>query len=205
MAKATGGLKVKKKIWVPVLAPKIFNEAQIGEMYLESPELAVGRQIKVSLMTITGEPQKQNTHVIFNITGVSGSKLVTESAGFAIATAATKKMVRRGKDKINLSFTAKTKDGKTVRIKPVLVTRGKPGGAVLTDLSNLAKARVIKAAATYTFEELLKEIVQRKFQRNLQDSLRKTYPIQICEIKSLTLVKEAKTFTTAKAPAEAQA
>ena len=78
MARAKGGLTVKKKIWVTIVSPKMFNEAEIGQIYLENADLGIGRSAKVSLSTITGEPQKQNTLVTFNITGVSGGKLVTK-------------------------------------------------------------------------------------------------------------------------------
>ena len=35
---------VKKKRWVPVIAPKLFNEREIGEMHVEEPKNAVGRK-----------------------------------------------------------------------------------------------------------------------------------------------------------------
>ena len=190
MARAKGGITVKKKVWIPLLAPKLFNEQEIGHMYLENPEQGVGRKANVSLMIVTGEPQKQNLHVTFAIKGVSEGRLTTELIGYNILASAAKKLLRRGREKIELSFLVKTKDNKTLRIRPLIVTRGKPGGGVLTNVRNLGKAHIIKAVASANFLDLMRDIVQHKFQRNIQDKLRKTYPVQICEIKSVFIVKE---------------
>jgi len=195
MARAKGGIVVKKKIWVTIVAPKAFNEQEIGQIYLEEPQLGVGRTATVSLMTLTGEPKNQNVRVSFSIKAVSGSKLATDIIGYSLSPAATKRMVRRGKSKLQLSFTTKTKDNKVIRIKPLIITRGKPGGIVLTSLRNTAKAILIKELGKRTFEDLMKEVIQKKFQRALSDSLRKTYPIQLCEIKRISIESEEQAAT----------
>lgn len=185
----TGVVVVKKKVWVPIMAPALFNNAQVGETYVESPEMAVGTKLKVSVMTLTGDPQKQNTYVALKIISARDNQLLTEVVGYSISTAVARKMVRRGRNKIEESFTVTTKDGKTARVKPALVTRNKTKGGVVADLRKKLKEFVTKRASEKTFEDLVKELVAHKFQREIIDALKKTYPIQFCEIKNFVLEK----------------
>jgi len=68
---------VKKKVWVPMIAPALFNNQPIGEMYLTEDANPVGRQVTVSLMTLTGDPQRQNIHISFKISKAENNQLLT--------------------------------------------------------------------------------------------------------------------------------
>jgi len=58
MAKGAVKTVIKKKKWVPIQAPKLFNEQIIGESLVGEAQELVGRRATVSLMTLTGDPQK---------------------------------------------------------------------------------------------------------------------------------------------------
>lgn len=179
---------VKKKRWVPVIAPKLFNEKQIGEMHVEEPKNAVGRKLSVSMTTITGEPQKQNILAKFLISSFAGEKLMTDMIGYRLNTAATKRLMRRNRSKIIDSIVYKTADDKRIRIKPLVVTRGRAQGGTKSALRKLMKDFLAKNIAKMSFEQLMKDIINKKFQRSLADALRKLYPIAGSEIRSIELV-----------------
>jgi len=179
---------VKKKRWVPVIAPKLFNEKQIGEMHVEEPKNAVGRKLSVSMTTITGEPQKQNILVTFLISNFAGEKLMTDIVGYKLNTAATKRLMRRNRSKITDSIAYKTVDDKQIRIKPLVVTRGRAQGGTRSALRKQMKDYLAKNISKMSFEQLMREIINKKFQRALSDSLRKTYPVAGSEIKSIELI-----------------
>ena len=179
---------VKKKRWVPVIAPKLFNEREIGEMHVEEPSAAIGRKLSVSMTTITGEPQKQNIMAKFLITGFVGEKLQTEMVGYMLNTAATKRLMRRNRSKIDDSIVYKTSDEKKVRIKPLLVTRGRAQGGTKAALRKLMKEYLAKTVVKMSFEQLIREIINKKFQRALSDALRKIYPIAGSEIRNIELI-----------------
>lgn len=181
----TAAVVVKKKQWVPIVAPALFNNVLVGETYVEVPQSAVGTTLDVSVMVLTGEPQKQNVSVTLKITGLQQNQLVTEIAGYRLSTAAGRKMMRRNREKIEDSFLVQTKDGKVARIKPVLVTRNKTQGGVLADLRRQSRIFVAKRASELTFAELVKELVTHKFQRDLSGALKKTYPVQFCDVRKL--------------------
>ena len=179
---------VKKKRWVTVIAPKIFNEREIGEMHVENPQSAVGRKMTVSMMTLTGEPRKQNIMVKFLISGFIGEKLQTEMIGYSMNTAATKRMMRRNRSKLDDSLVYKTADDKKIRIKPLIVTRGRTQGGTKAAIRKLMKEHLANTIVKMQYENLLREIIQGKFQRTMQDFLRKTHPIAAAEVRNIELI-----------------
>jgi len=210
MAKPTSkaAVLVKKKVWLPIIAPALFNNQPIGEIYVEEQSQAVGRHVTVSLMTLTGDPQRQNVHISFSITKAENNQLHTKTIGYTIIPPAVRKMMRRGRDRIDDSFATKCQDGIAVRVKPVLITRGRAKGSVLASLRKQLRGNVVRALAKLTFNDLLKELVAHKLQRELQDSLRKIYPLQVCELRDVHIETSEKglknVLTAPAAPAQTQ-
>ncbi len=174
---------VKKKVWTQVIAPDLFNNQQIGETYLEDPQLAIGRHVTVSLMTLTGDPQRQNVAISFKIHKAENNQLFTKMIGYSIVPAAVRKMMRRSRERVDDSFVVKTQDDVTVRVKPVLITRGRAKSSVLVDLRRTMRMTIARALAKLKFIDFMKDLVAHKFQRELQDTLRKIYPLQVCELR----------------------
>lgn len=179
---------VKKKRWVLVTAPKLFNEKEIGEMHVEDPRNAVGRKFSVSVTTLTGEPQKQNILAKFLITGFVGERLQTDLIGYRMNNAATKRLMRRNRSKIDDSLVFTTEDGKKVRVKPMVITRGRAQGGTRSELRKKMKDHLSKTIAKSKYEQLMREIIQGRFQRTMQDSLRKTHPVASSEIRQIELI-----------------
>jgi len=191
---------VKKKSWLPIIAPGLFNNQQIGEMYIADESDPAKRRVTVSLMVLTGDPQRQNVHISFDVTKKENNQILTKTTGYSIAPAAVRKMMRRARERIDDSFAAKSKDDVVVRIKPVLITRGRAKGSILTDIRQDMRVFIVRALATLTFVDFIKELVAHKFQRQLQDSLRKIYPLQTCELRDVhieTTEKRMKNILTA--------
>lgn len=176
---------VKKKVWLPIIAPGIFNNQQIGEMYLSEDADPKGRKVTVSLTVLTGDPQKQNIQVSFEVIKEENKQLLTKVIGYSIIPPAVRKMMRRGRERIDDSFVVKTKDNIAVRVKPVLITRGKTTSGVLKDIRSQMKIFIARSIAGMNFTDLIKDLVAHKFQRQLQDSLKKIYPLQACELRDV--------------------
>ncbi|MBW3019491.1 hypothetical protein KY329_04895 [Candidatus Woesearchaeota archaeon] len=182
--------KVVKKKWYNIVAPKIFNEAPAGEILLAEPEAAKGRIMKTSLMTVTGDPTKQNQSINLKLTSFSDGKYFTEVTGYKLLPAAVKRLVRRNREKIDDSFVVKTKDGKLARLKPIIVTRGKTTNSVLTAMRKYVQAYLAKYASSVTFDELVRDVIGRKMQGDAVKVLKKFHPIGIFDIRMITLVSE---------------
>ena len=57
--KKTAEVKKKRKMWVTILAPPMFNNVEVGESYCSGPETLIGKVVKVNMMTLTQDPRKQ--------------------------------------------------------------------------------------------------------------------------------------------------
>ena len=62
-ARAKKLTKAKKKTWVKIHAPKIFNEQIIGETLVADSSLTIGKPITVNLMNLTGDIKKQQINI----------------------------------------------------------------------------------------------------------------------------------------------
>ncbi len=190
MAKGTkaAAVVIKKKRWVPIHASKLFNEQVIGESYVGEPQELVGRNVTVSLMTLTGDPQKQSVSVSFKITGIVENKVVSELIGYQIVPSAAKKMMRRQKSKIEDSFIVETLDKKLIRVKPIIVTRGRTTHNVLSTMSKLQRAYIAKMISKMDFDSFVKDVILKKMQYGLAQLLKRLYPVGACEIRQIEFI-----------------
>ncbi|OYT32458.1 hypothetical protein DRJ22_02410 [Candidatus Woesearchaeota archaeon] len=185
-------LSIKKKHWVNIHAPKIFNEQVIGETYTSDVDSMINRFLSVSLANITNEPQKQNISIKFKITGVKEGSLETEVYGLSMLPAAVKRLVRRNRCKIDDSFVVQTKDKKVVRIKPIVLTRGKPTSSVLSAMKKFVRAHIALRFSKLNFNDFVQEVINKRFHHDLLKPLKKIYPVAVFEIREFSVVPPEK-------------
>lgn len=185
-------VKVRKKKWIQIIAPAMFNRQILGETCVYEPEQAVGRNVTINLTNLTGDIRKQNTSVTFAINQLAEGKLYADSIGYEVAPTAIRRMVRRRIDKITMSFNAKTADNKFVVIKPVMITRDATKHSILSKIRNMAQESLKEYIGKSKFEEILEDIISRKLQITFQKQLSKIFPIRALEISILKIAKEKK-------------
>jgi len=186
------GKKVRKKQWFQIVSPNLFHNQVIGDIYLYDVADAVGRHVNANLMNLTRDFKRQNINIKFLISSVSDNKLQTEVSGYKMIPASIRRIVRRGKSKLEMSFVVETADRKKVRIKPIFVTRNLVKSSVSVGLRKKAEEYISRNFKKANYDSTVQEIVSHKFQSNLKKYLNKIYPLRVCEIKSMNLEKEAK-------------
>lgn len=191
------GKGAPKKKWIEILAPKVFNQQSVGETYVFDIREAIGKPVTINLMALTKSHRKQGTNVMFKITGQHEGKLTTDFMGIRIMPPVVRRMVRRGKEKIEDSFICSTSDGKKVRIKPIVVTRSKSKGSVTSALRKAAKMFLARTIAKTSYDTLVELIVDSKLQKGMYETLSKIYPVSVCEIRWFSLIED-KTFSEEK-------
>ena len=180
-------MAVQKKHWVPVLAPALFKHEQLGESYVLETDSLTGRGISINLMNLTGDMKRQNLNVVFRITSVKEGKAHTRVTGIEMQPTSVKRLVRRGRNKIEDSFLVTLKHGQTARIKPLLITKSLTNNSAGTALRTKARTLFTEACADLAFESLVSDVVSMKLQRYAKGELSKVYPlrsvdIRICEL-----------------------
>ena len=116
-----------------------------------------------------------------------------------------RRMIRKGTDYVEDSFTAECRDA-ILKIKPFLLTRRKVSKRVRRGLREKAQEEIKRYIKDKTAGRIFEEILKNKMQKELSLLLKKIYPLSLCEIKSLEIEKdlELKDAQTTQKEAEAE-
>ncbi len=190
MAKAkkkVSKIKVKKKLWYKVIAPKIFAQKEIGESYLFDPEKAVGRKLKVNLKDLTGNVKAQNVYIGFQIINVKGNTLNTSITSYELTPSYVKRVVRKNTNKIDDYCILTTKGGKKIIVKSLMVSRGKTQKSKHTGLRKRLQELLNEEFKKNSFESLVSLLVNRRLIFALKKNLDKIYPLKEVTIRAMKL------------------
>lgn len=189
MAKETkiSKLKVKRKRWFPILAPTFLGQGEIGESYLSEPRLAINRVLKINLRDLTKNIRDQNIYVSLRIKGTSGNNLETEIAGYAYMPFFVKRLVRGGTSKIDDSFVLKTKDDKTTRLKPLVITVFLVKKSAKTAIKKKLRELLKEEVAKLTFDGLINDLLKYKLQVEFKKELNKICPVREMIMRMVSL------------------
>lgn len=100
-----------------------------------------------------------------------------------------RRMVRKGTNYVEDSFSIETKNAK-VKIKPFLITRKKVSRVVRKALREKAHEELTKDLKEKTTQTIFEELLQNKIQKSLSLTLKKIYPLSLCEIRSFRIEEE---------------
>jgi small subunit ribosomal protein S3Ae len=189
MAKSSAELKVRKKKWFQIVAPRLFREVVVGESPLYESDQLKGRRMTVNMMNLTGNPKNQSVSVKLRIADIREGKGFTELLGFESMPSSLKRLVRRGKTKVEDSFVVQTSDKRLVRIKPLLVTNSEVAASVTAALRRVVRNSIARLAQKMTYERLAEEAITFKLQKHIQGLASKITPVRNSEIKALLLVQ----------------
>ncbi|MFH1064226.1 MAG: hypothetical protein V1729_04045 [Candidatus Woesearchaeota archaeon] len=182
--------KWRKKKYFSVLAPKSFQERELGQaMAYESSSLE-GRCIKFNLMMLTGNVRRQDVNITFKIDKVKGDTAFTMVDSYSVSPASIKRKIRRQRDRLDESFNCVTKDNKIVRIKPFIVTAMKTSQLVRA----AARRKLVQFIHEYVggidYDTLILDVMNEKLQKEISKIGSKIVPIRFVAIRILKYVGE---------------
>ena len=190
--KKVSRIKTKKKVWHKVLAPAIFGKKEIGESYLTSAEEAKGRPLKINLKDLTGSVRDQNAYISFKIVKWQGTTLETVATGYELTSSFVKRLVRKNCNKLDDYFTFKTKDGKKIVLKSLMLTINKVSRSTRTSLRKQLQKLLNEEISKVTFDTLISNIVGYKIQGPAKKKLGKIYPLKEVAIRKIFILSEEK-------------
>ncbi|MDP7180248.1 MAG: hypothetical protein QF824_03185 [Candidatus Woesearchaeota archaeon] len=180
-------LKVKHKKWFQIIAPKLLRENPLGETLANEPNELIGKTVSVNLMNLINDSKKQNINIKFQIKSIKEDKALTEIIGYEIIPASLKRLIRKGKKRVDISFICHTSDNKRIRVKPILLIKITTKGSTETSLRKETVDFLTKTLKKSSYEDILNGLVSHKLQSFLKSHLRKIYPLGICEIRYLAI------------------
>ena len=190
-------VKIAKKEWYPIIAPKVFQNAVLGETTVYEPQQMMGKGLTINLMTLTNDAKRQNININFEVVDVQNGKGLANVVGYSMVQSSIRRMMRRNIERIDMSFSCKTSDNKDLRVKPLLITRSATIGSVVAKIRRTAQDFIVKYIGSASYDSLINDLVTQKLQASLRKEINRIYPLRVCEIRSMEVVdlekkKEAK-------------
>lgn len=185
--------KWKAKQWYTIVAPEMFNRAQIGETLSDEPQKLIGRNVEVTLQDLTGDFRMMHVKLRFKIVDHSSSEAFTRFIGHDLTSDYIRRQTRRKRTKMEGVFDVKTKDGFSVRIKPMAISDKRIQSSVQYVLRRRMKDIVEEAGANHTFPELIKYILTTERDKSLVSKIlmgcRIIYPLKRVDIRRVEVLE----------------
>lgn len=191
MAKPKKRVKKIKKHWLRVYASKHFDNVFLGEVYGSNPEAVLNRPLFTNLSLLTNNYNHQHTNLVFQITNVSGEKLVAHLKRYELQQAFIKRLVRRRRSKIDDSFIVAFKDQYAV-VKPLIITASKTSKAINTSLRKFLRQHIASIASGKLFEEFVVDVIKTRLLLDLKKQMNKIHPIANLELRVLETIPREK-------------
>jgi len=185
-------LKWKKKRWYKIVAPKIFREVVLGESFVMDVNSLIGKTVKANLMNITGNARKQNINVKFEVTEIQNDKALTKVISYEMLASAVKRLVRRSRDKVEVTPVFESSDKIKFRIKPIVITRDNCSNSIHTQMRKLVIFELSEYCKKITFEQVVFDVLSGKLQSGFKNKLKKIYPIRMFDVRAITIEKSKK-------------
>ena len=177
-------LKKKKKKWYNILAGKEFNNALVGESYVDDINFLKGRILKVNLMSVSNDSKKQNMNVSFIVDGIKGDHASASLIGYEIVPSYIRRITKKAKTKIEDSFKGITSDKVKLVIKPMVLARNKINNSVASCVRKTTKEFIADFLSKNDYNSFAKAvIISGSLQKELRDKLNKVTPVIGCMIR----------------------
>ncbi len=184
---AGGGRKVrdkwKAKEWYKIHAPRMFNEAEIGETPSADPEYVIGRTVEVTVQDLTGDFSKMHIKLRFKVTSVDGHDAKTEFIGHDLTSDYVRRLTRRKKTKTDHVVDIVTKDGFSYRIKTMAIADKRIQTSQEDAMRRVIAETLVAMGQEQTLSQMVKAIVSGDLAKDLARACRIVIPIKRIEIR----------------------
>jgi small subunit ribosomal protein S3Ae len=180
----------KTKKWYNIYAPELFGSKQIGETISSDEKLLINRVITVGLDELTGDFSQSYSTAKLRIIEVKGNNAYTKFIGHEQSPSFIRTFIRRRKTLIDHVVDVRTSDGADLRLKLLVFTACKVARESEADIRNKMQSELISKASSMTADQLLQEILFKKFAMKLIPIIKKIAPIKRVEFRK-TEIKES--------------
>ena len=176
----------RKKVWVSIVAPKIFKEVEVGETSAYDSNDVIGRKLWVYYPQLSGDVTKHYIKIQLKIDSVKGEKAFTKISGYEITKPYLARAIRRRKSKVDLVKEISCKDAKII-MKWVLLTSPRADARQRTAIRKKLCELIEKEIPKYNLENLIVDIANKKIQKQFEPEIRKIFPISFIEVRKIVV------------------
>jgi len=166
-----------QKVDIPLIRSEI-------ELIGSSPEEVDQRRIKLDL---TRQLKGKSVEATVKIK-IENNKPIAHPIKIRLLPYFIRRMIRKRISYVEDSFETPSQES-MLRVKPFLITRKRVSRVVRKTLRNKCKNWLEDHIAEKNDSEIFSEILTNKLQKPLSLSLKKTYPLSLCEIRVLEIVR----------------
>ncbi|MGD0729283.1 MAG: hypothetical protein ABR981_04365 [Candidatus Micrarchaeaceae archaeon] len=185
LQKKTDNWKLKK--WFSIYAPKVFNEAMIGEMPANDDAAAIGRKIVVGLDVLTRNPSHAYTNVVLKITDVNGNAAHTKLVEISQLYSYIRSLVRRYKSVATLVLPVETSDGVKMVVKLLVITKSRTTHSRIVGIRKEMNDITLNLCKERDANTVINSIIEGKMQAELASKLKHIAPLHKIEVKTLQM------------------
>ena len=175
--------KWRSKEWYRVLAPDMFNNAQIAETLSDEREKIIGRVTEVTMQDLTGDFSKMHIKLQFKINEISGFDAHTQFVGHTLTSDYIRRLTRRKHSKTDGVFDVLTKDKALIRVKPMAVTEKRIQVSQQQAIRGIMGKVISNEAAKSMHSEFVKEMLSGNMSKDILRACKTVYPLKRIEIR----------------------
>ncbi|MBC7084907.1 MAG: 30S ribosomal protein S3ae [Methanomethylovorans sp.] len=175
--------KWKSKSWYSIEAPDFIGKNNIGTTLAEQPEQLIGRIVEVTVGDLTNDFSKHNTKLKFRIKDINGNIAQTRFIGHEITTDYLRSIVKRQTSRIDTNLKVTTKDGYTLRVKPICFTVKRARTSQIEGIRQVMDNTVKERANELNFEQFVEEAIMGKLSATIYRNAKNIYPLRRVEIR----------------------
>jgi small subunit ribosomal protein S3Ae len=187
MSERSVSKRKQEKRWYTIMAPEIFDRAELGETPAEDPEQVYDRTIETTLGDLQGDQSENNTKLTFQVTDVGSDAAYTEFIQHELTRDYLRSLTRRGTSKVDAFVTVLTTDDYRLQVQPVAYTTKSADRSQEQAIRQIMVDLVEEAAEERTFEGLLESIVEGRLSSAIYNDAKTVYPLRRVEVQKTRL------------------
>lgn len=173
----------RTKTWYNIMAPDMFDRASLGETMADVPEKLIGRKTIVSFQDLTGDYSDGHIKLKFVIHEVKGNDALTRFVGHDFRKDYVIRLARRRRSKIDGVFNVTTKDGYSIRVKPLAIAEKRIKTTQAKSIRRIIGESVREFASSMTFSEFVKAMLSGEIAETASKRCRTIFPVRRVEVK----------------------
>ena len=183
MSERSVSKRKQEKRWYTVMAPEMFDRAELGETPADEPEQVYDRTIETTLGELQNDPSENNTKLTFQITDVGSDTAYSEFIQHELTRDYLRSLTRRGTSKVDAFITVLTTDDYRVQVQPVAYTTKSADHSQEHAIRRTMIDLVEEAAEERTFEGLVDSIVEGRLSSAIYGEAKTIYPLRRVEVQ----------------------
>ncbi|MEM3227923.1 MAG: hypothetical protein QXR58_01730 [Candidatus Micrarchaeaceae archaeon] len=191
MATQKGVEKWKAKRWFTVYAPAVFGKKAVGEIPSNDEKSVIGRNVKVTLSNLTGNPEHSFTNVILKVVEEKGNAATTQLERIELPYSYTKSIAKKFRGVFDAIVPVKASDGTKFVVKLLAITTRKCTHAKIKAMRGKLGSFTERYFSANTADEGIKAIIEKRYQQSAAAELDNIAQLSNLEVKKLEVYYNA--------------